>query len=254
MEKFELSPEVIYQLKHEPGRSIETTILRRHCQVRILIHDYTQQLKNHYSQELSSGLQALIEDSGIAYQVRHFGLEIHFKEPTELYLHNQDRLFVPEIKELISNFGLVVIKNAYLYEKIRDVGHRNRFPNLKFHFDRSPLQPTPYSLYSRNPFDDEQREPRESSTLFIPNLLAYIQSLREGKLQKNGVKGLNSNYDLFLEENVDSLIGKIIAEHRWDEPAGIGELSMIDNRTVLHASYHRKSGLAGYRIGVQYCG
>ncbi|MBT3559050.1 MAG: hypothetical protein HN644_04765 [Rhodospirillales bacterium] len=56
---------------------------------------------------------------------------------------------------------------------------------------------------------------------------------------------------LFGREEADSVIGAYVIEHIWDAPPGTGEICMFDNRTVLHASFHRKMN-PGYKIAVQY--
>jgi alpha-ketoglutarate-dependent taurine dioxygenase len=48
------------------------------------------------------------------------------------------------------------------------------------------------------------------------------------------------------------LLGEIIFEQPWNEPAGVGEIALIDNRTVLHATYHKDGSTRGYPIGARY--
>ena len=48
------------------------------------------------------------------------------------------------------------------------------------------------------------------------------------------------------------IIDNVVLEQRWDEPEGVGEIAMIDNATMLHASYYRDISELGYRIGVRY--
>ena len=123
---------------------------------------------------------------------------------------------------------------------------------MKFHRDRNEFQPTPYSLYTRDPFDEEQMQPRTSSTLFIANIVAYLQCIKEEEYDQIKSKGTNSHYNIFQNADIPDLINKTILEHRWDEPENIGEISMIDNRTMLHASFYRNPLKEGYRIGVRY--
>lgn len=147
--------------------------------------------------------------------------------------------------------GAVVIKNVYLDSEHRNMGHRNRFPQLNFHVDRSEKQPTHYSMYTRNPFDNEQKHPRKSSTLFVPSIIGYLQSLKEKSIDPASAKGNKGTYTIFTKENMSELVNNIIIEYAWSEVTGTGEISMLDNITCLHASYyptHEK----GYKIGVRY--
>jgi hypothetical protein len=43
-----------------------------------------------------------------------------------------------------------------------------------------------------------------------------------------------------------------MVELGWRAPEGVGEISLIDNRTVLHASYYARPELEGYPISVRY--
>jgi len=51
----------------------------------------------------------------------------------------------------------------------------------------------------------------------------------------------------------DVISPTLAVEHGCDEPERVGEISLIDNRTVLHASYFKDGFHKGYRIGVSYC-
>jgi len=224
--------------------------LGEHCTASIAIDNYADKLTRFYN--LSSSLERISEQSGIPFSQKKFGLIIHFDEPQNLNLHNGDMEFVAGIKELVKEYGVIILKNAYLAQNFRDMGHRNRFPNLRFHRDRNDAQPTPYSLYTRNPFDEEQKKPRISSTLFTANIVAYLQSFKQGDFEVISSKGLLPAYNLFEEEDMSMVIDQVVVEHRWDEPEGVGEISILDNRTTLHSSYLRSNMGAGYRIGVRY--
>jgi hypothetical protein len=41
-----------------------------------------------------------------------------------------------------------------------------------------------------------------------------------------------------------------VLEQPWSAPSGTGEMCVIDNRAVMHASFHRET--RGYKIAVQY--
>jgi hypothetical protein len=250
---FSIDPSVLIALKKTPTRQLATEMSGHSCSLNIIIPDHPQELNKFYEGTSFSDINSAQVKSCIDYDIHHFGLLVSFDKPTELTVHNSEMELIPIIKDLIKTYGALIVKNVFLSKKMRDIGHRNRFPHLKFHYDRTELQQTVYSLYTRNPFDEEQKMPRIASTLFTPNLVAYLQSLKEKNTSKIQKKGVASNYDLFANENMEEVISHIVAEHRWDEPEGVGELSIIDNRTVLHASYFRDGTHAGYRIGVRYC-
>lgn len=219
---------------------------------RLLIPDYASKVNAHYHDITRGNLQNICLQAQVPFSFTHFGVEINFEQAIELNLHNEELTMEEGLHQLISSVGAVVIKNAFLTDKLRKVGHRNRFPHLNFHVDRTELQPTHYSMYARDPFDEEQRYPRTSSTLFIPNIVAYLQAVKEGLVNPQTEKRTRGTYTLFTNENIDELMGNIILEHRWDMPEGIGEISMLDNITALHASYYRDPFIKGYKIGVRY--
>jgi len=211
---------------------------------------YAQHLQNFYGAALQAGFSQAESLSGIEFCYQHFGLFIHFESPVQITMHSPNDELLGNSRRLIETFGFVAISNAYLPESIRDNGHRNRFPHLNFHRDRNSAQPTPYSLYTRNPFDPEQCQPRISSTLVTANLVGYLQSMRQGDYEKT--RELQSHYDLFGCEDMSEVIGRVVVEQRWDQPLGCGEIAMLDNRKVLHSSYIRQPPAQGYRIGVRY--
>jgi hypothetical protein len=250
---FSLEPNSFSTLKRHPQKIFPTKILGKLCSVGIIIPYHLQKLKQFYKPNILTSIEIAQRDSGITYDTLHFGLCICFEQSTELHLHDSNMELEQGLKHLIREFGVVIIKNAFLDSESRDLGHRAKFPHLKFHYDRTQLQPTVYSVYTRNPFDVEQKQPRIASTLFAPNIVAYLQSLKEQNYRGVSNKGVLSNYDLFFDENMENVTSNIVVEHKWNEPEGIGELSMIDNRTVLHASFYRDGLHPGYRIGVSYC-
>jgi len=63
---------------------------------------------------------------------------------------------------------------------------------------------------------------------------------------------MRASYDLFAEQNVRPLFGDVVFDQAWNEPEGTGELCIIDNRTVLHASFHGDLRGKGWRIGARY--
>ena len=97
-----------------------------------------------------------------------------------------------------------------------------------------------------------QRHPRLSSTIFVANIVAWLEMVRTGRANANTERGIRASYDLFQEGRAAKLFGKVILEQPWDAPEGIGEISVIDNRTVLHATYDKQTKQRGYPIGARY--
>lgn len=218
---------------------------------KIIFPNYEQQISDYYSDIILGNLKQFSTHCDIPFTFTHFGIEIRFYQAAELILHDDQFLLDEGLRQLISAGGAVIIKNAYMNDQHRDMGHRNRFPHLNFHVDRTANQPTHYSMYSRNPFDEEQQHPRTSSTLFIPGIVGHLQAIKEGIVQKDD-RGMKGTYTLFTNEKPDDLMQKIILEHAWNEPMGVGEISMLNNLNLLHASYYRNPAIKGYKIGVRY--
>lgn len=223
-------------------------------QAKIIIPNYKQRITHFYNQTLKSNLDKLCKDLDIPLVFQHFGLELKFETPMQLRLHNTEMLMPDNLHQIIKEIGVVIIKNAYLDSEHRDMGHRNRFPQLNFHVDRSEKQPTHYSMYTRNPFDAEQKEPRLSSTLFVAKIIGHLQTAKEKNIDPNNPEIKKGSYQIFTKEDMSTLIDNIIIEHAWDEPQGTGEISMLDNINCLHASYYRHPTIKGYKIGVRYVG
>lgn len=221
---------------------------------RLAIPDYEENIRHHYQDMLSADLQSLSQQVNIPFCFRHFGLICEFVEPVELNLHDDAMNLDVGIKSLLDQIGPVIIKNAYLSTQKRSLGHRNRFPHLSFHVDRSPNQPTPYSMFTRDPFDQEQAEPRTASTLFVANIVAYLQLLKEKQCDASTEQGVRNLYNIFSKTHMAEVLDKIVLEQAWNAPHRTGEICIQDNRTVQHASYYRDAARQGYRIGVRYVG
>ena len=58
--------------------------------------------------------------------------------------------------------------------------------------------------------------------------------------------------DLFEGADIAAIFGNLVLDQPWTEPEGTGEIAVIDNRTVLHAVYHRDIKTTGYPIGARY--
>ncbi|MEW6989682.1 hypothetical protein AADZ91_03245 [Colwelliaceae bacterium 6441] len=216
------------------------------------IENYPAKIIHHYQQFLSGDLVAQCNKAEIqhAFGFENFGLIVHFEKPTTLKLHSQEMELCLPIKKLIEEFGVIFFSNACLRAEIADMGHKNNFPHLNFHRDRHDTHENIYSLYTRNPDDPEQQEPRKASTLFIDNAVAYLQAKVENKLNPDE-KGRRGTYDIFKNTEIDKLFGTVLLEQAWSAPSGYGEVGAINNFTVLHSSY--KHGFdPGYRIGARY--
>jgi hypothetical protein len=233
------------QLRQQPTELLEACWNHRAVTIRLGIANYQKNLQQQYQLPAAN-----------LSRFRHFGLIIEFEQATELALHDDEMRLPAEARVLMEEFGPVILKNAYLPGKIEAIGHRNRFPHLSFHRDRNEYQPTPYSLFYRNPFDDIQKHPRTASTVFISNQHARAE------LHATGL-GISASTDLshcylYTEVHNASLIkdviGKLILEQRWDLAEGTGEICLQDNRQLMHASYYRNASHDGYRIGVRYLG
>ena len=163
---------------------------------------------------------------------------MEFDTAQEIEGYDQNHALSDNVKELLRQFGPLIIRNAYMSSKCRAEGQRNIFPDLRFHIDRGSTQENQYSLFCRDPFDPEQMAPRKSSTLIVANIVAFLQAHQEGQNQTNPHQTL---YTIFNNEDLDALFGKIIAHQPWAVPKGTGEICILDNRTVLHSSYYRIS-------------
>lgn len=82
--------------------------------------------------------------------------------------------------------------------------------------------PTRFSVYTRDPFDDEQQFSRESSTLFLASIAGYLHAVREGMIDPHTSKEIHQSFGIFKQTNLEELIGKLMIEHRWDEAEGTG--------------------------------
>jgi len=239
-------------LLKNPEATITGTFNSHAYTAKIAIPEYQAHLLTHYKDIIKGDLKAFSDKVGIPFNFLHFGVIIKFDEPTELELHDHDMVLNEGLKQLIALVGAVIIKNCYMTSKHRSQGHRNRFPHLNFHIDRSANQPTQYSMYTRDPFDEEQKFPRTSSTLFAPCILGHLQAAKEHQLDPDTDKGLKGTYTIFTQEDMSTVLNNVALEHAWNEPQGVGEISMLDNRTALHASYYRELYNKGYKIGVRY--
>lgn len=218
---------------------------------RVIVPDYCRKIRQHYGLGTEKQFLSLCAQRNIGIPFRNFGVLLTFSKSAELALFDEQQRLDTGMRLLLDAFGLVVIHNACLDAYGRGVEHRARFQHLNFHRDRDPSQSTCYSLYSRSPHCEQQREPRTSSTLFAANLVAELQIARENP--SRGTQGISNHYQIFGKENISTLVGEVMVEHSWNQPRGVGELSILNNRTLLHSSYYRDPAIRdSYRIGVRY--
>ena len=235
-----------------PDEPVSGVFSNTHYKANIVIPHYKLRVSEHYRDEINGDLDQLCSRLNLPKVFKHFGICIYFEKPLQVRLHDNEMNMVDSLHDLIKETGAVIIKNAYLDSEHISMGHRNRFPQLNFHVDRSEKQPTHYSMYTRNPFDEEQKYPRKSSTLFVASIIGYLQSVREKTIDPNTHTGNKGTYTIFTNEDMSKLTNNIVIEHAWNEEMGIGEISMLDNITCLHASYYPLAHEKGYKIGVRY--
>jgi hypothetical protein len=152
----------------------------------------------------------------------------------------------PVLKDAVSTFGACIIRNVRLPVINGNQFQHNISPDLQFHVDRGSTFDSQYSLFYRNPENPEHRESRITSTVIIANSGYCLQAKREGI----GEKARSKNSVLFSHESIRNAVGEVVLEQPWSAPSGTGEMCVIDNRAVMHASFHRET--RGYKIAVQY--
>lgn len=220
---------------------------------RVAIPNYGARIERSYSDQLPGGLAAASQLAEIDFGFEHFGLIIEFDTPVELSVYDAEQRLDEGLRRAIDVFGPVVVRNAHLDAGNRDQCQHNIFPDLRFHFDRGPNQPNQISMYTRDCINPVQREPRTSSTVFVSNIVAQLQYLKEANGRANlDRKGVRARYDIFDNRSMRPLLGDVVFEQPWTADTTAGEIAVIDNRTVLHASYYRGSKDPGYPIGTRY--
>lgn len=235
-----LDPSQLAGLARAPYAPVEGRLAGVAYEARVAIPDYGERIERHYGRD-PAGL-------GVAFGFRHFGVTLAFEAPVEIAVHDEARRLDADLRALIAQFGPVVLRNAHLPGRERANGQHNVFQSLSFHIDRGPTQEDCISLFWRDPFDPVQHAPRSSSTLVLANAAAYLQALKEGQ----GAHDFKMLYQLFEAEEMGPLLGQVLLELGWRAPAGTGEIALLDNRTVLHASYYPRARQKGYPIAVRY--
>jgi hypothetical protein len=250
---FDPDPDLVSRLTRHPDQIFNGAMGGSRYTARIAIPNYQDRIRSHYKAELgNTTLDELGQQLGCPPGFRHFGIILKFEGRTNVALSDHRGHLMPSMRALIDAFGPIVLHNACVELTSETAEQRNIFPHMRFHFDRSALQESQISLFSRDPDDAEQRFPRQSSTLFVANIVAWLQSVRQGISRNDQSPTLRASYDLFGEENARPSFGDVIFEQPWNEPEGTGELCVIDNRTVLHASFHGDLRGKGWRIGARY--
>ena len=228
-------------LERSPRRPIHGVANGVRYTAQIAIPDYPDRISRHYG----SDPRAL--DMGIPF--RHFGLVVEFADPIELEVHDAGRTLDTRLRTLLNRFGPLRFCNATMPDCVRSSTQRNVFESLNFHIDRGQTQPDNISLFWRDPRDPVQRAPRNSQTLVLANAAAYLQAEKQGEVGQT----FKSRYTLFEEEDdMESLIGDVVLELGWRAPEGTGEIALVDNHRMLHASYYRNPWDKGYPISVRY--
>lgn len=241
------------QLERNPADPVRGKLGDAGYTAEIAIPDYEKRINEHYATSTDKRVKELAGFFEIPFDFTHFGLIVRFDRPTELTVHDAELTLDDGLRELVRRFGPVIIKNAYSASESRNTVQKNIFQNLRFHYDRGRNMENQYSLYTRNPFDEAQKKPRDTSTLFLANIVAHMQCMKEEGCKSPDEKGIRPNYDIFLNDDMKTVLDDIILNQPWSEPEGTGEMAVIDNLTVLHSSWHRVgSDKKSYPIGTRY--
>lgn len=227
-------------LERQPRGQVSGIFAGAPYTARIAIPDYADHLTRHFNEDLATCKRALDH--------AHFGVIVDFENPVEVEVHNTDQRLNEDLRALVARFGPTLLRNVQLPPGESATAQRNIFPSLKFHIDRGRTQVEQYSLFWRDPLDPEQQAPRTSSTLIMPTHAALLQARSEGR----SIEKFDQSYNLFKDGYTDELTGKVVLELAWNASQGTGEISVLDNRTVVHASYYRHMINKGYPISVRY--
>ncbi|NQU68898.1 MAG: hypothetical protein HQ514_00025 [Rhodospirillales bacterium] len=240
------------QLLSWPSDKIEGSLRGIPYTAHIALPKYNEAIYHHFRGIIPDGLPAACSQADISFGLPKFGLVVNFQSMAEIPVHGEDMMLDDGIRSLVAQFGPVILRNAVMSQNARVRFHRNIFPHLRFHVDRGPTASNQYSCFTRDPDDADQRPPRASSTLFMANIVAWLEMVRSGLSAPGDERGTRPSYDLFDGADMSRLLGKIVLEQPWSEPAGTGEIVVLDNRTTLHATYHKDGETKGYRIGARY--
>jgi len=240
---------VLDALAVKPHQAVEGRINGAGYSAQIAIPDYADNISRYY--DWAGDFGAICRCAAIDLGFRHFGLICQFDRPIELAVHDDAQNLDDGVREIIRRFGPLIVRNAEVPPDQTGLQQRNIFSNLNFHFDRGANQSAQYSLFIRDPRDPEQAKSRSSSTVFVSNIVAHLQRAAELGCPPEELKQ-QARYEIFHRDIADALSKHVVLEQPWTEPKGTGEISLLFNRTVFHASYYRQSTAKGYPISVRY--
>lgn len=245
----EIAARALDALAANPHDVIEGRLNSARYHARIAIPDYGDRVARYYAG--FGDLAALCRRSAVDFDFPSFGFVCEFDRPVELALHDDAQKLDDGVRDIVRRFGPLIVRNAHVPADTTGLQQRNIFSNLAFHFDRGANQPEQYSLFIRDPLDPVQAKPRTSSTVFVANIVAHLQQAAERGCRPEDLKR-QSRYEIFHRDIADALTNDVVLEHPWTEPEGTGEMSLLFNRSVFHASYYRGSTDKGYPISVRY--
>lgn len=235
-----------------PDRLVRGNFAGSPFEASVGIPHYDRRIATHYSDVAPQGIAAASARARIPFTLPQFGLIVAFDAPVDIAVHDDAMVLADPLRDLVTRFGVLILRNAAVDKAVRDRFHRNIFPHLRFHVDRGAQMPNQISCFTRNPHDAEQRHPRKSSTLFMANLVAWLECRRHAAPGEPEETGVRTSYDLYARTRMSEVIGETVLEQPWTAPEGTGEIAVIDNRLVLHATYNRVMDEPGYRIGARY--
>ncbi|NQV56711.1 MAG: hypothetical protein HQ503_12700 [Rhodospirillales bacterium] len=239
---------IITNLKAAPTRTLSGQLFGKPADFKICITGHNGTVAAHYKSKLAGGYTQAEASARSLSHFDNFGLRVVFGAASEIILCDAELTLETNIRALVEAFGAVFLANARTAPIKNDVLQKNIFSGLAFHVDRAPTQPNQYSVYTRDPRDPAQKMPRRTSTLFAPRRTIYLQGIADG-FDPAKLTG-SAKLDLFGDDNMADVLNKVVLEQSWKAPEGTGEIGIIDNRTLMHASYH--PGEKDYQIGTRY--
>jgi hypothetical protein len=214
----------------------------------IAIPYHNQKVTEYYRQACGANYPSISALADKEIEFAHFGLILAFEEQTVIPVCDEERHLEENLRQAVQQFGPVFIRNGIVDNLGEDFLQKNMFPGLSFHVDRGSHMENQISLFTRDPRDPDQAKPRLTSTLFMSRRATCYQAALEGKDVEDFQRC--SNVFLFDDNSVEGKLGEVVLEQSWRAAEGVGEIGIIDNKAVFHASYHR--GERGYAIGTRY--
>ncbi len=244
---------MLKRLAHRPDAQLRGDYMGTGFTARIAVPHMPARIAQHYEGLLGGeALDDLAVQLGTAPPFDHFGLVCKFDTPGNLPVFCEDMRLAEEFRAVQDAFGPIVLRNASAELPGIAAPQTNIFAHLKFHFDRGETQPERYSVFLRDADCPIQYAPRDSGTVIVPNIVAYLQALKETGSKEDAARMLHASRKLFVNVDLAFLKGEIMFEQTWDAPAGTSEVTILDNRTVFHASCYPDAKTPGYPIGVRY--